>query len=467
MPINPSIAMSFQAPKFEDPMNNMLKMEQMKAYQQNALAKQIEMQAAQETLGEQRGLRNYLAGLEAGASPDVNQLARFGKAGQEFSQAQAAADKDRFEMQSKLYKDIYLPQLAQARTRDDVLGWHASMKQDPRLAGFLTAQGEAMLPKSDEEVPTYLESVFVPYQERNKPVSVSKGGALYIPGKGFQTPPAGPQAPQRPFQVGNKIISATGEVIYSGDKDEKITDWEEQVAPDGTLQYFSPSTGKTVTSTGKPVKGTGAGGLTAAQAEKDKKQAAAKEGIDNVLDEVQNALEGLRGLGEIRETGAGVFRNIKASALSSEAGQKYIGKPFATAGQAYRDRIGTIKPLFTAQLVQATGMGSKSLDSNKELQLFLNTINDPSVDYYVATSQLELIRKIFGSGAQIKTQQDLTNAMKVVNSIAKNKKIESQPTAESSTLKIPQAAIDMGVTPEEYDAMTPEEKSAFEPIEGE
>lgn len=206
MPINPSIAMSFQAPKFEDPMNNMLKMEQMKAYQQNALAKQIEMQAAQETLGEQRGLRNYLAGLGAGTSPDVNQLARFGEAGQQYSQKMAAAEKDRFEIASKLYKEVYLPQLGQATTRNDVLSWHASMKNNPWVAPVLTPEGEAMLPKTDEEVPGYLERVFVPYQERNKPVPVSKGGALYIPGKGFQTPPTGPEAPQKPFAVGGSVF---------------------------------------------------------------------------------------------------------------------------------------------------------------------------------------------------------------------------------------------------------------------
>ena len=81
MPINPAIAMSFQAPKFEDPMNNLIKMEQIKAYQQNALAKQLEAEVAQESLGQQRGLSNYLAGLESGASPDMNMLARFGKVG--------------------------------------------------------------------------------------------------------------------------------------------------------------------------------------------------------------------------------------------------------------------------------------------------------------------------------------------------------------------------------------------------
>lgn len=165
MPINPAIAMSFQAPKFEDPMNNMIKMEQIKAYQQNALAKQLEAEVAQESLGQQRGLRNYLAGLEPGASPDTNMLARFGKAGQEYGQALTEDQKTRLEMQTKLYKDIHLPRLAQAKTVRDVNAWYASMQNDPRLKGFLTEEGRSMLPKTDEEVRNYVETTLVPLSD--------------------------------------------------------------------------------------------------------------------------------------------------------------------------------------------------------------------------------------------------------------------------------------------------------------
>ena len=166
MPINPAIAMSFQAPKFEDPMNKMLKMEQMKAYQQNALAKQIEAEAAQEELGQQRGLRNYLTGLEPGSSPDMNMLARFGKVGREYGKDITEAQSKQMEMASKLYKDMYLPILGQAKTRDDVLAWHGAMEKDPRLKGFLTPQGKAMLPKSDADVPDYLERTLIPIKDR-------------------------------------------------------------------------------------------------------------------------------------------------------------------------------------------------------------------------------------------------------------------------------------------------------------
>ena len=166
MPINPAIAMSFQAPKFEDPMNNLIKMEQIKAYQQNALAKQLEAEVAQESLGQQRGLSNYLAGLESGASPDMNMLARFGKTGREYGKDIAEVQSKQMEMASKLYKEKYLPILGQARTRDDVLAWHKSMEDDLNVRPILTPQGKAMLPKSDADVPDYIERTLVPIKDR-------------------------------------------------------------------------------------------------------------------------------------------------------------------------------------------------------------------------------------------------------------------------------------------------------------
>lgn len=229
MPINPAIAMSFQAPKFEDPMNRMIQMEQIKAYQQNALAKQLEAEATQEALGQQRGLSNYLLNL-GDKAPDVNQLARFGKAGREYNKDLTETQSKQMEMASKLYKDIYLPQLAQARTRDDVLGWHAAMEQDPRLTGFLTPQGKAMLPKSDEEVPTYLERTLVPLADIYKRQTQQKSDESRIDAANIRAAAARDAAErtsQRPFSVGGNLVSPTGEVLYEGKPEPekpKVTD---------------------------------------------------------------------------------------------------------------------------------------------------------------------------------------------------------------------------------------------------
>ena len=217
MPINPAIAMSFQAPKFEDPMNNMIKMEQIKAYQQNALAKQLEAEVAQESLGQQRGLRNYLAGLEPGASPDMNMLARFGKTGREYGKDIAEAQSKQMEMASKLYKEMYLPILGQAKTRDDVLAWHTAMEQDPRLKGFLTPQGKAMLPKSDADVPDYLETTLIPISERYKRDTTEAASQARLDAakiRAAATRAAAERTAERPFDLDGNLVSPSGKIIY-------------------------------------------------------------------------------------------------------------------------------------------------------------------------------------------------------------------------------------------------------------
>lgn len=252
MPINPAIAMSFQAPKFEDPMNNLIKMEQLKAYQQNALAKQLEAQVSQESLGQQRGLRNYLAGL-GGASPDMNMLAQFGKAGQEYGKEFTEAQSKQMEMASKLYKEMYLPILGQAKTRDDVLAWHTAMEQDPRLKGFLTPQGKAMLPQTDEEVRNYVETTLVPISDRYRRETMEQRIAREQGIARERIEAANRRAEitaGRPFNIDGSLISPAGEIIYKGNQQTVVSPGS-TVLKDGVPIYTAPTAPKqTVVSPG-------------------------------------------------------------------------------------------------------------------------------------------------------------------------------------------------------------------------
>ena len=251
-----------------------------------------------------------------------------------------------------------------------------------------------MLPKSDAEVPSYLETVFVPFQERNKPVPVSKGGAIYIPGKGMVTAPTGPEEPQRPFQVGTKIISADGKVIYSGDEEKPITDWKEQRSPDGTLQYFSPSTGKTKSSTGLPVKGMGgaAGGKTSTQIAKEEAAAGAIDNLNLIFDKAESAYDLLADEGAIVDPNKGVWANLMASAKSSKPGQ-VIGKTIGSKAAQARNEIDKLSTSFISQLGKATGLTASQLNSNVEFKAFKEMLE--SSDIVTAKKQIELLREMF------------------------------------------------------------------------
>ena len=64
MAINPNIALSFQGPKFEDPVNRLAQFEQLRQYQQNAMLKEQEMRLNQQKLASQNALKNFYASGE-------------------------------------------------------------------------------------------------------------------------------------------------------------------------------------------------------------------------------------------------------------------------------------------------------------------------------------------------------------------------------------------------------------------
>ena len=198
MAINPAIAMSFQAPKFEDPMNRLVQMEQLKAYQQNALAKQMEMESAREAMAQQKGLRNYLSGLSPNEMPSLGEMAQYGDKGLSMFNALSEAQEKQREAAANIYKEVYLPMLSGAKTAKDVYNWRQAVKSDPRVAPVVTKEADYGLPKTDEEVPAYLERHFVPYSERYKQAAMDKRAQAKLDAEASKS--------QRPFAVGGSVF---------------------------------------------------------------------------------------------------------------------------------------------------------------------------------------------------------------------------------------------------------------------
>jgi hypothetical protein len=174
MAINPNIALSFQAPKFDDPLNKLAQMEQIKAYRQNALAKQMEMDAAVREREMTNALRQRLA---SGKDLGLSEAAMFGAPGMEVYGAMAgakASDATRqakeLEIASNLYKNVYLSKVPSVRTAEDAKNWAASIQNDPRLSPITSQvspeQAMAGLPKTDADVAAWQEQLLVPFEDR-------------------------------------------------------------------------------------------------------------------------------------------------------------------------------------------------------------------------------------------------------------------------------------------------------------
>jgi hypothetical protein len=103
----------------------------------------------------------------------------------------------------------------------------------------------------------------------------------------------------------------------------------------------------------------------------------AAEGLRSTLDSLRGYYSALNESGGIVSTERGGGENLVASAGASLPG-RVLGRTFGSRDQTQRDNIQTAIPMIVASLKDLTGMSAQQMNSNVELQLFLNTVGDPS-----------------------------------------------------------------------------------------
>jgi hypothetical protein len=125
-------------------------------------------------------------------------------------------------------------------------------------------------------------------------------------------------------------------------------------------------------------------------------------GYYNELDKINGA----------HNSNKGVISNTAASFNTSELGQK-LGRAVGSRDQVLRDKIETAKTTLMPLAMKATGMVSQQLNSEMELQNFLKTLTDPSVDVSVAKEQIKRLENLHGvssvNGAEPSTSKEPTH----------------------------------------------------------
>ena len=98
--------------------------------------------------------------------------------------------------------------------------------------------------------------------------------------------------------------------------------------------------------------------------------------FSGVLDTVDSAITALEKSKGMTSEGNNVLDNIAAYVMSTEKGQE-VGRAVGSRDQTQRDKIVQARPLMLRAVAQATGMSAKNLDSNAEMQLWLNAMINP------------------------------------------------------------------------------------------
>jgi len=147
---------------------------------------------------------------------------------------------------------------------------------------------------------------------------------------------------------------------------------------------------------------------------------AGKENLNILVTGLRDKYDTLKASGGITSTENGLS-NIPAYLSSSGIGQT-AGKILGTENQSERNKIAQSRPLLLQSIAKATGMSSKQMDSNVELQMYLRAATDPSLDYEANIYALDQLQTLFGGGAAVGGGGALPNTSDIDAEIARRQK---------------------------------------------
>ena len=125
-----------------------------------------------------------------------------------------------------------------------------------------------------------------------------------------------------------------------------------------------------------------------------------KKRLSGLLQDMAKHYAVLRDENAITSTEKSPVENVYAAVRQSGVGQQASRVTGARATEA-RNSIINSRPLIIALLKEATGMSGKQLDSNAELQLYLNAASNPDGDLESAVNALRNIDSLFGTNIGI------------------------------------------------------------------
>ena len=247
----------------------------------------------------------------------------------------------------------------------------------------------------------------------------------------------------KPVVVGDKLVSPTGDVIFSAEPKapadpELVKEYKFATDPargkdrfTGSLLQFKEAVAKA----GRPISTTQAAptvtmvldtndntrmlsidaktyrggslgspgviGIAGKEPTVGKKQEAkekAQENAATTIAQLRQSYARLDELGGITSTENRAGTNISARMGASSVGQT-VGSFLGTKTQAERDKIEQTRPLLMTTIMQALGLTAKQLDSNAELKLWLSSATDPTKSLEANREALDnLERMLTGEG---------------------------------------------------------------------
>lgn len=420
MPIDPSISMGVRSLEVPNPLNQLAQVSQIQASQRQGEVAQMQLEDLKNDRIEMQKLQQDI--IAKGGNPDLRSLAAtLLKSPKHFMQGveltQKLDEQDRYEA---TLKKIYgggaaaiAPAAApMAPAQPGALGSGtfgvmpapaAAPANALAPAAPAAAPSNALInqPNSPEQLEARI-AMLAPFANRpgvqaqisglqtqltelRKPIVGSPGSTIYnAAGNVIASVPAQPTDLMRNYEYAKK--DGYKGSIFDYEREMKMAGRTPAppVAPSITQIVDPTDPNKMITIDARRYQGGGVGspgvlgvaGKEPGAALRINKIEEGKTQLQNDLDNLRSAFTELDRLRAIPSTGRGTISNLMSAAQATGVGQA-LGRAGGTKEQVERDVINSARQRLVASIKNATGMSSKSLDSNMELQTMLRSISDP------------------------------------------------------------------------------------------
>ena len=140
-------------------------------------------------------------------------------------------------------------------------------------------------------------------------------------------------------------------------------------------------------------------------AEKEQTKTEAKDQLTATVEQLKKNYDTLLQQGGIVSTEATGMANVGARLSSSGLGRA-VGGAVGTKTQQQREAIEQTRPLLLNLIKNATGMSAQQMNSNAEMQLYLNAATNPNLSYEANMEALANLDRLFGLGSAAKKIED-------------------------------------------------------------
>lgn len=140
-------------------------------------------------------------------------------------------------------------------------------------------------------------------------------------------------------------------------------------------------------------------------AEKEQTKTEAKDQLTATVEQLKKNYDTLLQQGGIVSTEATGMANLGARLSSSGLGRA-VGGAVGTKTQQQRQAIEQTRPLLLNLIKNATGMSAQQMNSNAEMQLYLNAATNPDLSYEANMEALANLDRLFGLGSAAKKIED-------------------------------------------------------------